>query len=129
MNPWKIIGWILLGLMMLSLTFCGLVCVRVAQDTSDGVVPSTRATSPAVSRPIPSDCGPLADNAVSIMKARQAGMDMAKVMKAVEDTGNSSKARELVIQAYDSPRFATEKHQTRAVDDFRNDTYLACIKG
>lgn len=34
MNPWKIIGWIVLALMLLSLTFCGLVCVRVASNTS-----------------------------------------------------------------------------------------------
>lgn len=33
MNPWKIIGWILLVFMLLSLTFCGLVCVRVAKNS------------------------------------------------------------------------------------------------
>jgi hypothetical protein len=28
-NPWKIIGWIVLALMLCSLTFCGLVCVNI----------------------------------------------------------------------------------------------------
>lgn len=32
MNPWKAIGWIVLAILLLSLTFCGMVCVRVANN-------------------------------------------------------------------------------------------------
>lgn len=130
MSPWKIIGWIVLALMLLSLTFCGLVCVRVAQDVQPGATQSQPSPVVASSpRSTPSNCGPLADNAALIMKARQAGKDMAKVLEAVGDAGGVQKERDLVIRAYESPRFSTEKNKTRAIDDFRNDIYLACIKG
>lgn len=50
MNPWKIIGWIVLVGMLLSLTFCGLVCVRVAADMdgpkANGASPNSSAASP-----------------------------------------------------------------------------------
>lgn len=44
MNPWKIIGWIVLGMMVLMLGFCGLVGYQIASVDRD-------ASMPASSRP------------------------------------------------------------------------------
>ena len=51
MNPWKIIGWIVLALMLVSLTFCGLVCVRVAQTDTSKLGGATRTGKAAPGNP------------------------------------------------------------------------------
>lgn len=72
-----------------------------------------------------SRCNSVSELAEVIMEHRQAGTDMAKIM----GTAQEDATRQVIIMAYDSPRFHTERNQQRAVQDFKNDAYLACIKG
>lgn len=132
MNPWKIIGWIVLAFFLLSLTFCGLVCVRVANDMpSQSAVTVAPAFTAAPSSPyVPlANCDSIAKMAGTIMQARQAGMDMGKVLETSSaNEALSRRVRDLTVAAYESPRYSTEKNKTRAVEDFKNDAYLACVK-
>lgn len=132
MNPWKIIGWIVLAFFLLALTFCGLVCVRVANDIPPkSALTATPAPPSAPPAPYksPENCNSTAKMAGTIMQARQAGMDMGKVLETSSSSeAFASKVRDLVVAAYESPRYSTEKNKARAVEDFRNDAYLACMK-
>lgn len=70
-------------------------------------------------------CKSIANSAALVMKARQQGIDMSKVLEAA---GSDSQGRALTIAAYKSPRFSTEHHQQRAIEDFRNDAFLGCVQ-
>ncbi|MGX9996688.1 hypothetical protein [Vibrio sp. JZG120] len=63
--------------------------------------------------------------ATSIMNNRQVGVSMSKMMEAVD---GDKLLQNLIIEAYDSPRFSTDKMQKKATERFRDDTYLACVK-
>jgi len=57
-----------------------------------------------------------------IMEARQDGKNMGEVIKAWPSDKN------LVIEAYEQPRFSTEENKKIAVQDFTNKTILKCHK-
>lgn len=69
-------------------------------------------------------CKALSENAESLMKARQHGADMAMAMEIDSDPVFHS----MVIKAYEVPRFSTGHMQTKAVEEFKNDVYLNCIR-
>lgn len=69
-------------------------------------------------------CKSHAELARNIMRHRQHGTSMASLMFGDADSSTNA----AIIAAYDSPRFATDKHQQRAIADFENDAFLACIK-
>jgi len=46
-SPWRIIGWIVLAILVLSLAFCGYVCVRVADNSQPGSAPLASDLPPA----------------------------------------------------------------------------------
>lgn len=72
-------------------------------------------------------CKNAQDIAESIMKGRQQGVAMSKMMEVAEgDAANILEA--LIIEAYDRPRYSTEKMQQRSVQGFRDDVYLECVK-
>ena len=81
-------------------------------------------------------CASWASLARSIMFARQRGAPIDKAMKVFDDLAddsiadkmNQERKRNLVIFAYDLPRFYSDEMQRRAITDFGNDVYLACIK-
>lgn len=66
--------------------------------------------------------------AETIMKARQVGAPMSELMDAAEEA-NSEAMKKIVIMAYEKPRFSAEEVQKRSTDEFRDEIYLACIKG
>lgn len=54
MNPWKILGWVILVFFFVALAFCGLVCVRVASDMPPSSShPAPSAAPSASSRNVP----------------------------------------------------------------------------
>lgn len=68
-------------------------------------------------------CKHLEAGAKSIMTGRQAGFAMSEMMdrtKAYPDFQN------MVVEAYQRPRFSTEAMQARSVEDFQSEMYLEC---
>jgi hypothetical protein len=55
------------------------------------------------------------------MTARQSGMAMSEVM-------NMMSFKQLVIAAYEKPRFSGDEYKTKSIEDFRDKAYLDCIK-
>ena len=70
-------------------------------------------------------CNTMNDTAGTIMGNRQDGRSMSDLMKLAN--GNKI-IEELIIAAYDSPRYRTKAHQTKSVEDFKNEVFLDCIK-
>jgi hypothetical protein len=110
-------------------TYAGLI-IRDYPGTPEAAAAEKVLMSPA--KPVRSNayCESVSRMAASVMMARQRGMDMAKVMKADSDASDEfvQSMQAMVIAAYESPRFSTDIHQQRAVEDFRNDAFLACVK-
>lgn len=83
-------------------------------------------------------CSSISQLAQHIMTARQNGAPMSEMMGIVSKFKIDDKRtqavgldilREMVISAYDAPRFSGAKYQARQIQDFRDATYLACVKG
>ncbi|QVL49072.1 MAG: hypothetical protein KFB96_00580 [Thiocapsa sp.] len=70
-------------------------------------------------------CQNIANLAETIMRGRQVGLPMAKLIELSE--GNAI-AESFVISAYDLPRYLSESMRQRSTDDFRDQAYLACSK-
>jgi antitoxin component YwqK of YwqJK toxin-antitoxin module len=70
--------------------------------------------------------------AESIMKFRQNGEPMSKIMKINQDVtqskANRESAGELIIAAYEKPRFTSEGMKQKSIEDFRDKAYLDCVK-
>lgn len=74
-----------------------------------------------------STCQQFEKMAELIMKSRQAGISMSEVM-GVSKISEIELARKMVIAAYESPRYQTEEMKQRAIEEFKNEAYLQCIK-
>lgn len=70
-------------------------------------------------------CSETGDLARKIMTARQGGFSMDSMFALV---GDSEMGQDIVISAYETPRYSTAKMQDRAVSEFANQTQLQCIK-
>lgn len=68
--------------------------------------------------------------AASVMSARQAGADVAQVMEraAGEDGAVPAWKREMILDAYSKPRWSTPERRLQAERDFKNDTYVQCMR-
>jgi len=76
------------------------------------------------------DCKRLESSAELVMRARQAGAPMSKIWKVAEDTHDDyleAMYKMLAKNAYETPQYSTEPMQQRAVVDFQNTFFLACI--
>ena len=63
--------------------------------------------------------------AETIMDGRQNGTDMAVLYELVKDDKVMST---IVMSAYDTSRFTTQDYKTKAISDFKNKWFLACIQ-
>jgi hypothetical protein len=68
-------------------------------------------------------CKELSRLAAKIMEARQAGVSVSKVMEITVPENH-----QMVVVAYESPRFNTASLQRRAIEDFENEAYLVCFR-
>lgn len=66
--------------------------------------------------------------AETIMTSRQAGVPMANQMKIAKGENGSDVMVQLIINAYDKPRYNTEDMQQKSIENYRDDIYLACVK-
>ncbi len=87
-------------------------------------------------------CASLGEMAASIMQARQSGIPLSQMMQVVNNTlenqeattpeveaevaAGASLARELVLAAYETHRWAGDEMIARAIQDFRNEVERAC---
>ena len=75
-------------------------------------------------------CSTLSGISEMIMKSRQNGVDMEKLMgintKLIND--GSPDISFIIIEAYETPRFNTQKIKVQTISDFKNKQYLGCIK-
>ena len=73
-------------------------------------------------------CDELNNLARSVMNARQSGMEMRQLIEVVRGNEASEIAIEIIIRAYETPRFSVEKNKQNAIKDFQNEIYLQCIR-
>lgn len=82
-------------------------------------------------------CQAVSETAYAIQKARQNGVSMAQLIEIAERANNGTPsgkaavetARAMVIRAYEIPRFSSEAFKQRAMEDFRDQEALRCLKG
>lgn len=72
------------------------------------------------------NCGPVADLAKAVMKARQSGMSVVKAMEIAKDDKG---VQAIVRLAYMEPRYSSELYRENAATDFETEVYLICIGG
>jgi hypothetical protein len=68
-----------------------------------------------------------------MMKNRQVGVPVTDMMDVfVNDPSTDAKHKnlmmEIVMRAYDAPRYSTAEYQDKAADEFANSYYLDCMK-
>lgn len=78
------------------------------------------------------NCKQIANLAADMMMARQNGAPMYKQIEIVNSESESKELKqllEMIIQdAYEIPRFSTQSHKKKAIDDFRNEIFLNCYR-
>lgn len=68
-------------------------------------------------------CPVLGELSGVIMENRQAGTPISKMMSVSPD---NDLVTAIILQAYQQPRYSTEKYRQRAIDDFANTVMTAC---
>ena len=82
------------------------------------------------------DCSQLHDITFKIMKMRQWNISIVDQMNTIEEmrkvnpknTAMHKLLQEIVISAYEEPRFNTEEYQEKAAKDFANNWTASCYK-
>ena len=69
-------------------------------------------------------CAAEAELAMAVMRARQAGLPLKKVL----GPRPSDETRALVIRAYEAPREMTPEDRERAAEEFGNEAALECYE-
>lgn len=75
-------------------------------------------------------CKVIDDLSKSIMSNRQTGMamvDSMQIANKIEDDQMKDLVQAIVNDAYAEPRYSVEENQEKAITDFRNKMYHACI--
>jgi len=92
----------------------------VASDEVAAVIPAETPDRQEVVK----QCRSFADFAEVLMQGRQSGVSMTTAM----GEGESELISQLVVRAYEKPRYSTAEMQRKEVEDFKNDVYLECVK-
>lgn len=87
--------------------------------------PAKTITSEVKIKPSKSPCDDISDLALQIMRGRQNGTAMSKMMQIAED---NKLIQAMVIAAYEKNRYSTEEVQTKIIEEFRDDAHLQCVK-
>jgi hypothetical protein len=68
--------------------------------------------------------------AEKVMKFRQEGVSIAKMIELSQDEGNDIReyVESLILSAYEQPRFSTARIRQETIENFRDEAYLACAK-
>ena len=73
-------------------------------------------------------CALVGQLAESVMLNRQAGLPMSTQLTTIVTPESPALIQNIIVLAYEQPRFHTPANQRRAVEDFRNDTEAACLR-
>ena len=69
-------------------------------------------------------CSAMSSSAETIMQERQRGADMQALMQRAIEA--NAIYEDVVVEAYDAPRYATKRHQRREIKRFKNRWYAIC---
>ena len=72
-------------------------------------------------------CKAIEKLAESVMSARQRGMAMSKMLEIVNEGGSDDLVNAMVMSAWDKPRYSGERYQQRAVSDYKDAAFGACM--
>jgi poly-D-alanine transfer protein DltD len=72
-------------------------------------------------------CKAIEKLAESVMSARQRGVAMSKMLEIVNDGEPNELVNAMVMDAWDKPRYSTERHQQRSISDYRDAAFGACM--
>jgi methylthioribose-1-phosphate isomerase len=68
----------------------------------------------------------------TIMSSRQTGVSLEKMTTAIKNSSISETTKQcvfdLVIEAYEKPKFDFEENQETVINEFANKTFLKCIQ-
>lgn len=84
---------------------------------------ATSATATETKDPKSTFCENYATAAHGVMKARQNGAPLSKVIQI------GPIIKELALIAYDTPKYSHDKYKENAITEFENKILLACLKG
>ena len=77
-------------------------------------------------------CAPIEGSARVTMESRQAGVPLSTSIRIANDSAVRQSTKDLltamVREAYEQPRYSTERMQERAIRDFTDDWYMQCLK-
>lgn len=79
-------------------------------------------------------CGNLAYHAEVTMRSHQSGVSLASSLEAAADVYSEESEeylglRKMIIRAYSEPRYLTEERKKMAIDNFRDEIHVECLKG
>lgn len=91
---------------------------------------STVTASSAIAADKAYDCPQMDKMAESVMKARQNGVPMAKMYEAsVTDNSYTSRVFKMLIDgAYKESAYSSPKYKEKAIVDFRDTIFQACLQ-
>lgn len=69
-------------------------------------------------------CTVIEKHATVVMNSRQSGMKLSEMLKIMKDAYSV----QVVIRAYKTPRYNSEKYQLRAANEFANTLHLECLE-
>lgn len=73
-------------------------------------------------------CDDLSDVSGAIMTARQNGMSMSELWRVKADKRLRPYTRSKIKDAYSEPKYSTDEYQQNAINDFKDQAFLECIK-
>lgn len=78
---------------------------------------------------VESFCANVSKAAGAIMQKRQENVDISKLMATLPEEGQVRKIlKAIIIDAYNSPSYSTEKYKREAVMKFKNAVYIDCFE-
>lgn len=122
------------NIFLLDLVLASALCSPVVAESVG--TPPPKAVAKETSQSAESEsawrsmCEPVSSLAETIMRNRQHGAPMVGMMKKLEtvDPNIRNVIKSLIITAYEKPRWNSDQMVLREVQDFRDQSYLACIK-
>lgn len=88
-------------------------------------------TTPSLADDGVDTCSHASGLAHAIMEGRQAGVPAADMMKKVLPVvpeGSHGLMRDLIVSAYETPRFSTDRVQQQAIGDFSDEVFVSCMQ-
>ena len=88
-------------------------------------VPSPKLQTPSANTASADSCAQLGETARVVMQNRQAGASLSGLMEIAQ--GNELFVQ-MILTAYEQPRWNTSENKNKAAEDFANEVMLSCYK-